>query len=153
MGNLNFLPQSFEDRRRSEKIKFYKTIVLLLWICCLVLFILYTFFSNKNKAYNSKNGSIHIGGKLPSLNAGKIKDLKAIETLNTFLSVIEKSIPYKKLSITEDRLELEIKIEDKNQYYEIIDLIESKYKYKILYLSTLTDNNGSLEFKISFEVM
>jgi hypothetical protein len=150
---MSFLPPSFVQKNRSHKIKAYKVVVLILWICCLVLFIIYTFQQGKNRILNAEHVNSNKVSKASKVNVVNTKDVLSITTFKKFLINLEKNIPYKTLSIDGKRLNIELIIENMLQYYEIADLIENKYEYKILYLSLPFDNNGTLYFKMSIEVM
>jgi Ca2+/Na+ antiporter len=152
MENLNFLPPSFEKKNRNRKIKVYKAVVLVLWICCLALFIIYTFQHHKNKILNTRNINSSKETKPSVVNAANSKHILSINTFKKFLLSLEKDIPYKTLSIDGKLINIESIIESKSQYYEIINLIENKYEYKILYLSSPFDNNETLQFKMIIEV-
>jgi hypothetical protein len=150
---MNFLPPSFVQKNRSHKTKAYKIIVLILWIFCLVLFIIYTFQQGKNKILNEGHLNSSKVSKTSTVNVVNVKDILSISTFEKFLINLEKSIPYKSLSINGKQLNIELIIENMLQYYEIADLIENKYGYKILYLSSPFDNNGTVHFKMLIEVI
>lgn len=150
---MSFLPPSFVQKNRSHKIKAYKVAVLILWLCCLVLFIIYTFKQGKNKILNAAHLNSSKLSKTSTVKVANSKDILSITTFKKFLINLEKNIPYKTLSIDGKRLNIELIIENMLQYYEIADLIENKYEYKIIYLSLPFDNNGTLYFKMLIEVM
>jgi hypothetical protein len=150
---MNFLPPSFVQKNRNHKIKVYKVVVLILWISCLVLFIIYTFQQGKNKILNDRRLNSSKGSKTSIVNAVNTKDILSITTFRKFLISLEKNIPYKTLSIDGKRLNIELIIDNMLQYYEIADLIENKYGYTILYLSSPFDINGTLHFKMLIEVI
>ena len=150
---MNFLPPSFVQKNCSHKIKAYKVVVVILWICCLVLFIIYTFQQGKKKSLNAGHLNSSKVSKTSTVNVVNTKDILSITTFKKFLINLEKNIPYKTLSIDGKRLSIELIIENMLQYYEIADLIENKYGYKILYLSSPFDNNGTLHFKMLIEVI
>ena len=150
---MNFLPQSFEKKNRRDKINSYKVVVLILWICCLALFIIFTFQNNKNKTLNTAIVNSDKGNKASIVNVSNSKNTLSINTFKKFSINLEQKMPFKTLSIEGKRLNLELIIDNKLQYYEIIDLIENSYGCKILYLSSPFDNNGTLQFKILIEVI
>jgi hypothetical protein len=150
---MNFLPPSFVQKNRNHKIKAYKVVVVILWISCLVLFIIYTFQQGKNKILNARHLNNSKGSKTSIVNVVNTKDILSITTFRKFLINLEKNIPYKTLSIDGKRLNIELIIDNMLQYYEIADLIENKYGYKILYLSSPFDINGTLHFKMLIEVI
>ncbi len=152
LENLNFLPPRIEKKYILQKMQTYKIAVLVLWICCLILFVIYMFFYNKNKdlrkeiIYNNDLAKTVATNNLPS------KKTVSINTLKRLISEIENGLPYKALSIDDKKAEIKLVVEKKEQYYEIINLVENKVGFKILYLSTLYDNNGLFEFKMLVEV-
>jgi hypothetical protein len=152
LENINFLPPSFKKKNISHKIKAYKAVVLIFWICCLVLFIIYTFQLDRIKTLNTRTVNNSEENKTTNVSSANVKNILSISTFKKILIGLEKDIPYKTLSIDGKRANIELIINSKQQYYEIIDLIENKYGYKILYLSSLIDNNETLQFKIIIEV-
>jgi hypothetical protein len=149
LENLNFLPENLERKYISKKINIYKIAVLILWIVCLILFMVYSFYNNKSRTLKSAD----------TINGNKIeaspiisKNTLTINTLKTFLTNMKKDISFKTLTINNKRLEIESEIESRQKYYEIIDIIENKYKCNILYLTSPVDNNGTLQFKMLIEV-
>jgi hypothetical protein len=152
LENINFLPPSFKKKNINLKIKAYKAVVLIFWICCLTLFIIYTFQLDRIKTLNTGIINNSKEKKTSDLNTVNTKNTLSINTYKKFLIGLEKDIPYKTLSIDGKRLNIELIIDSKLQYYEIIDLIENKYGYKIIYLSSSFDENETSQFKVIIEV-
>jgi hypothetical protein len=153
MENLNFLPQSIERKYFANKIRAYKLVVLALWICCLILFIIYNFYFNKNAIQNSVTySSTELTGK-SALDSTPARNIISIGTFNKFIMNLEADIPYSVLSIDGKKISLEISVNSKDQYYRIVELIENKPGCRVLHLSSPEENNGFFEFRIIVEVV
>lgn len=152
LDNINFIPPSLEKNRLKNKIKFYKAITLIMWLCCLLLFILYAFQSNKNKALGKIIEGNSAENKISVHETSDNKKALGITTLNKFLLNLQGNIPYKAMSINDRKVDMEIVVDSRSKYYEILDLIENKCEYKILSLSPPVSGDGLITFKILIEV-
>jgi hypothetical protein len=154
MENLNFMPETLKKKYECNKIQKYKITILLLWIICLLLFISYTIAYNKGKLSNSfvkKNDNIISNLSEYNFNSGK--NTHSIITLRELLDNLEKELPYETMMLNDRRVDLELALSDEEQYYKIIDFLENKAGYKILYLSPLYTFEEKIKFKISVEVV
>jgi hypothetical protein len=152
LDNLNFIPLSLSRKQEQKKVKLYKTVVLALWSVCLILYIVYIFNYYKNKTSDVNTHKSLMEDNSASIGLSINKRYGAINTLNKFIINVDHNLNYSSATIEDKSIDLELIVDNMVQYYEIIDLIENKFGYKILQLTSPVKYNESFKFKILIEV-
>lgn len=144
MGNKTFIPNWYEDRKSeiwSKKVKLYIKIVLIVNI------ILMSLILNISNEINNSEGDI----------GGGITTISVIETVKKDTIIIEKyselskffednNFSYKNINITKDNLEIDIQVNNYEEYINVIRRIEEHYSIKKL--TPNIKNEGNFNFKV-----
>ncbi|MBW9156297.1 hypothetical protein [Clostridium tagluense] len=144
MVKKTFIPNWYEDRKSeiwSKKVKLCIKIVLIVNIILISLIL------------NISNGIKNVAGEKASEN----KAVNIIETARKDRIIIEKhkeiskffennNFTYKNINITKDNLEIDIEVNNYEEYIRVVRLIEDKYSIKKL--TPNIKNEGKFNFKV-----
>ncbi|MBZ9624476.1 hypothetical protein G9F71_016620 [Clostridium sp. FP2] len=144
MVKKTFIPNWYEDRKSeiwSKKVKLCIKIVLIVNIILISLI------------FNISNGIKDVAGEKASEN----KAVNIIETARKDRIIIEKhkeiskffennNFTYKNINITKDNLEIDIEVNNYEEYIRVVRLIEDKYSIKKL--TPNIKNEGKFNFKV-----
>ncbi|MCB2297102.1 hypothetical protein [Clostridium tagluense] len=144
MVKKTFIPNWYEDRKSeiwNKKVKLCIKIVLIANIILISLI------------FNISNGIKDVAGEKASEN----KAVNIIETARKDRVIIEKhkeiskffennNFTYKNINITKDNLEIDIEVNNYEEYIRVVRLIEDKYSIKKL--TPNIKNEGKFNFKV-----
>ncbi|GCD08911.1 hypothetical protein [Clostridium tagluense] len=144
MVKKTFIPNWYEDRKSeiwNKKVKLCIKIVLIVNIILISLI------------FNISNGIKDVAGEKASEN----KVVNIIETARKDKIIIEKhkeisklfdnnNFTYKNINITKDNLEIDIEVNNYEEYIRVVRLIEDKYSIKKL--TPNIKNEGKFNFKV-----
>ncbi|MCB2309951.1 hypothetical protein LGL55_02310 [Clostridium tagluense] len=144
MVKKTFIPNWYEDRKSeiwNKKVKLCIKIVLIINIILISLI------------FNISNGIKDVAGEKASEN----KAVNIIETVRKDRIIIEKhkeisklfennNFTYKNINITKDNLEIDIEVNNYEEYIRVVRLIEDKYSIKKL--TPNIKNEGKFNFKV-----
>lgn len=144
MVKKTFIPNWYEDRKSeilNKKVKLCIKIVLIVNIILISLI------------FNISNGIKDVAGDKASEN----KAVNIIETVRKDRIIIEKhkeiskffennNFTYKNINITKDNLEIDIEVNNYEEYIRVVRLIEDKYSIKKL--TPNIKNEGKFNFKV-----
>ncbi|MBU3126583.1 hypothetical protein [Clostridium tagluense] len=144
MVKKTFIPNWYEDRKSeiwNKKVKLCIKIVLIVNIILISLI------------FNISNGIKDVAGEKASEN----KAVNIIETVRKDRIIIEKhkeisklfennNFTYKNINITKDNLEIDIEVNNYEEYIRVVRLIEDKYSIKKL--TPNIKNEGKFNFKV-----
>lgn len=154
MVNYNFLPETYNEIRRIRKLKKYKFFILILWLISLVLFVTYTYNSNSYKSINQKI-KLDINSKIDKTQKAPKQVMNEGNTFSAFKSFyddIDGKLPYNTAVINNKEINLELSVEESEQYYKIVDKFDNMTNYNIVYVSPLSGDNGMYKFRMILEV-
>ncbi|MBZ9635923.1 hypothetical protein [Clostridium sp. FP1] len=144
MVKKTFIPNWYEDRKSeiwNKKVKLCIKIVLIVNIILISLI------------FNISNGIKNVAGEKASEN----KAVNIIETAGKDRIIIEKhkeiskffennNFTYKNINITKNNLEIDIEVNNYEEYIRVVRLIEDKYSIKKL--TPNIKNEGKFNFKV-----
>lgn len=154
MENYNFLPETYYEMRTIRKLKKYKFFILILWLISLVLFVTYTYNSNKYKSINQEI-KLSINSKIDETQKGYKQSVNEGNTLSAFKSFyddIDGKISYNTAIINNKEIDLELTVKESEQYYKIVDKFDNMANYNIVSVSPLSGDNGMYKFRLILEV-
>jgi hypothetical protein len=149
MHNPNFLPQKHVDKYNLKSVIRYKTIFLILWVVCVTLFLLFVinYDRYKNLTLITKDES----NKKPEVVGKSKKNFQSITALKIFLDNLENEMPYESAEIEEKQIRLNLTAKDKEDFIKILDSVENKSGYKIVFLSPVEDKAEEKRFQLFLE--
>lgn len=151
MENIKFLSIKFQEKELKSQIQKYKLLVCMLWFISLVLFLSLIYFNNLNKEA-LKNINLH------KSKANNYKDenlVKKVNTINNFKEFYTSEInntAFNNITINDAQITIDVTIEEKSIFNNIVYNIEHSSKYIIDYLSPLVENNNKYSFKLTLGV-
>jgi hypothetical protein len=153
LENLNFLPRYYKERYFLLAVKKFKAYIFILWILCILLFLLSLHSDDKIKKLEN-NIQSNIDSNVDQFIRNKNESKKRNRTFTTFeefLESLNSYVVYNSIIIADRQINLDLIAESKFKYYETVEKIESLDQYKILSLTPLYEENGALKFKILLE--
>jgi hypothetical protein len=154
MDNMYFISGKLKTRYIRIKINKLSKVILVLWLMCISFYIVYVYLNYKI-SYNEKQTNNRIKENqmvLQNENNKFTKKLETIETLEKLLDERNIDLIAENIIITDNKMDLSIKVNSDVEYINFIKAIEASGKYKILNLSTILSNDQLLSFKIALEV-
>ncbi|SKA76851.1 hypothetical protein SAMN05428976_102372 [Clostridium sp. USBA 49] len=155
MKNLNFMTITFNENlaKSSLKIKNIEKYILLLWIGCIIMFLLFMYNKNKNNKTMEIYNANYREMSNTILNQSNIyKNNKTLNNFKNFIINFNDNLNYKDVNIKENIIDINLSVNNKQEYINFIEKIEKFNIYKIIFLSPLNNDGEKFNFTISLEV-
>ncbi|MBZ9688017.1 hypothetical protein G9F72_016925 [Clostridium estertheticum] len=145
MAKKTFIPNWYEDRKTgvwNKKVKLYIKISLVVNIILMSLIL--------NISNEKNNIEKYIGGENETINVIENikKDTSIIEKYSELTKFFEdNNFSYENINITKDNLEIDIEVNDYEEYIHVIRRMEEHYSIKKL--TPNIKNEGKFNFKVT----
>lgn len=153
MDKINFIPYWYKKRTIRRKIKIKRTIINIVLICNSILLLLtYKYNLSYNITMDKLNNDRKILNEIILKGNKYFKTDSALSTFNMFSNRFNNKIPYTKVLIEGNTINVEVPISDIREYYEIIKYIEDVEGISIKDVNLPANDGKDLNFKVIFEV-
>ncbi|MFT5874028.1 MAG: hypothetical protein ACI8WT_002988 [Clostridium sp.] len=153
MRKKTFIPNWYLDKKILLRNKKIKNCIIAVSIVNIFLLSFILNVSNKIKSTNIKNSSENIISAVKTIKIAEIvkKDIIIIEKYKEFSDFFEdNNLSYKNITITEEKLEIDIEVENYEEYINVIKRIEEHYSINKLIPNI--KNEGNFNFKVILKV-
>lgn len=154
INNLNFMSGQIKSKYTGLKLNKIKKVIFLLWIICVLLYLIYAYLNNRIKVKEINISTAEEQNRAAAqLQKSKFtKKLDTINTLEKFLKDDNINNCSEAIVISDHKLDLNIEVNNEEEYYNIIRKIEACEDYKILNLSLVDNKSNKLIFRVTLEV-
>lgn len=153
MRKKTFIPNWYLDKKNLLRNKKIKNCIIVVSIVNIFLLSFILNVTNKIKSTDIVNSNENIVSAVKTINVAENvkKDTIIIEKykeLNNFFE--DNNLSYKNISITEEKLEIDIEVENYEEYINVIKRIEDHYSINKLIPNI--KNEGNFNFKVILKV-
>lgn len=155
LKNIDFTPYEWHYNRKKRREMCVIVTSIVVWLIDMSLAVSY--LKKYDKLSDVRNEINRIDkGMAEFKNKDKKEKISKLMTLNAYYSLIENHNLYnnlKSVEIHSKQLQLNLVVNNKNDYINMIDNLETDCKFKIITLSPLQYSDGGYSFSLSLEVM
>ena len=139
-----FIPNWYIDKKNKTKMKAIKIVIMVVFIIDIILLVVILNIINKTG---------NIDGKInnPKNNIGIVATTKHVVIISKYNKINnffkENGLNYKDITITDNNFEMNIEVENYEEYIKVISCIENKYSVKRLTTSIIDKNKFIVNIK------